>query len=123
MNSLSWFLYAVDVVGDLGSLLWLILVTSGLGLAFTCFVLFATRTDFSPRTDDWTLWNKVLKRFLVVLSITSPLYVLTPSEKTMYLILGSELGEEVVNSEVGQKVYDTVNKKLDEYLLTGEDNG
>ena len=56
--------------------------------------------------------KKTLFFFIFVICLE----IIIPSTKTMYLIMGSEVGEEVIKSETGQRVQDAINKKLDEYL-------
>lgn len=117
MNSLSLFLYFVDV---LISLSYLLHAVSMVGIAiFTAFVIGTAITcgDFLPH--DRSILIKKIKPFAYALGIVMLLNVVIPSERTMYLILGSELGEEMITSETGQRVFDVVNKRLEEYILEG----
>ncbi len=119
MNSLSWFLYIVDVavgVGDTISIVfWVGLVlVACLGVSAVVFNECAS----SEKAEECVTWiKKVLRVLLVMLCIE----VGIPSQKTMYLILGSETGEELVTSETAKRVHKVVNMKLDEYLEKGKE--
>lgn len=115
MNNISWFLYVVDVLGSLSKILSVL--TIGL---FTVYIigwfLYALIGDLEFNEGQGSRWKSNLKTVLVVLMIAVPLSIITPNQKTLYLILGSEVGEQVAMSETGKRVQDAINKKLDEYL-------
>ena len=110
MNNLSLFLYATGVVGTLGSFL-----AGGL-VACAAWWLFikgmCSNSDPGEYFSDASNFKKApLYVILLVIAI-----ILLPSQRTMYMILGSEVGEEVVQSETAMRVKSLVDKKLDEYL-------
>lgn len=115
MNDLSWMLYLAGVIPSLGE-------TMGV-FAFICGVAFiatAIIRGSCPYPEDFPSLMKWSKTTLKVLPFAFVLCFLLsafiPSQRTIYLIMGSELGEEVIQSETGKRVLDAVNKKLDEYL-------
>ena len=132
MNSLSWFLYLVDVFGNVG---WMFATLFIIG----CIMMFITLAGciLSPDKKDsygnpvkdyeekseahWKAWKKWLKFSLWVFFTSFFLSALTPSEKTMYLILGSEAAEEAVDSETGRRIQRIINEKLDDYLSTADE--
>lgn len=129
MNNISWFLYAVDVLHAISVLAVLVTVFAGLGTAATFMAKvcssyderrYQSRDDYSEALKNATywkdLWGKYSKIGFVLFCVALPLAMLIPETKTMYLIIGSEVGETVVMSETGQRVQDAINKKLDEYL-------
>jgi hypothetical protein len=119
MNKLSWFLYAVDVVGSLREFLVAAFIIVFIGILLT-LVFGHMVIDTSQYGDEKKASHKKLNEALikpiVVAMLISFFTVFIPSQKTMYLILGSEVGESVVMSETGQRVQDAINKRLDEYL-------
>lgn len=110
MNNSSWFLYTVDVMGDIEALLvfCLLAVLGWYG------VLKGILSGDGP--DEYYRNRENFNQMPAKILILCLLIVAMPSTKTMYLIMGSEVGEHVVMSETGQRVQDAINKKLDEYL-------
>lgn len=136
MNNISWFLYAVDVLGNIHAISILIVIGSIVGLIIAFFTnlnslqqqqRYEKKSKDNNNDRDYQEWaddhgrtasacQKFISFFKYVLPIVAIFAVFTPTQKTMYLMLGSEVGEEVVNSETGRRVQDAINKKLDEYL-------
>lgn len=110
MNNLSWFLYAVDTITNVGIVLKIAAICLGAP------VIISGIGTFSYDHVASKVFPIMLKIFIPILILA----VLMPSERTIYFILGSEIGEEVTQSETAKKVHDAVNKKLDEYLGEGE---
>jgi hypothetical protein len=130
MNNISWFLYAVDVLRTVGGVSKALLVAGLIVLIISFGGWLISRAALKCEKDGenpdgysarcWDTWHKTWR---IGLMVSVPVFVvslffatLIPSSKTMYLIMGSEVGEEVVKSETGQRVQDAINKKLDEYL-------
>ena len=114
MNSISWFLYAVDILAN---------IAVGIGmLTFAVIVLTiihcAAVGERSAHDEVFKNIKPVLWKGLAYVVALGILQMAIPNTKTMYLIMGSEVGESVVMSETGQRVQDAINKKLDEYLET-----
>ena len=125
MNNISWFLYAVDVIDSLGDMisfiagmtLILFLVTALVaGIAKIVILNYSSLENAGEKSIVLFFSNLLNKKTLFFFIFIFALEGLIPTQKTMYLIMGSEVGEEVVNSETGQRVQDAINKKLDEYL-------
>ena len=109
MNDLSWTLYFVDVFSSANKFLWFgFFVTVAVGVFYFLFWL-------NSESDGEKL-SSSLKLLLKVEILLALFIIIVPSEKTLYLILGSEIGEEVVSSDTGQNVLDAINKKIEEYL-------
>lgn len=112
MNSLSWWLYIIDVLDDINVFLFFAMF---IGSAVTGFVFFFS---YSPdvETQIGEHIRKKLKYALYGLLACIVLGIAIPSQKTMFLIIGSELSGQVVTTDELKKVRMVVNKKLDEYL-------
>lgn len=59
---------------------------------------------------------KSLKSVIIICFMSIFLYIIIPSQKTIYLISGTYVGNEVVQSETGKKVIKVIDLKLDEYI-------
>ena len=143
MNDLSWFLYAIDLVNVIGALSAVVMVASLTLYVMFCVARHEGKGDVERMARNYTQWkdddekkklvdevekitnnqksySKWCKVSMTTALIAAFLFITMPSSKTMYLILGSEIGEEAINSETGKRVQNVINKKLDEYL--GEDS-
>ena len=112
MNNLSWFLYAVDLLGNLQGFFGWAAVLLGIFIPFILCVMINETWDDDKKPKLW----RYLRTSVVSGVIFCLLAIVIPSQKTMYLILGSEVGQKVIQSDTGKKVFDVINKKLDEYL-------
>jgi len=104
MNSLSWFLYSIDVLSNIKG--FLIILVFFLGTGAIAYIGHSfVEGDHPPK---W--WIVAL-----LLSPAVPL-TLIPDKNTMYAIGASELGEHVVNSEIGQKAKKAIEMWIDSQL-------
>jgi len=119
MNSISWFLYAVDVLGGISKIVEILGFCVGVGTVLYLIAMAVIHVDIydddKQKIHIAQVW-KQLKINIKIFLIASLIGAVIPSSKTMYLIMGSEVSEEIVTSETGQRVQDAINKKLDEYL-------
>lgn len=113
MNNMSWFLYLVDILGNLAMGLGLLTIAV---IALLIIHLFEIGEGPLKREEQRAAFKRTFRAGLLVILALSLLQIVIPNTRTMYLILGSEVGEEVVNSETAQRVQKAINKKLDEYL-------
>lgn len=106
MNSLSWMLYGIDVVSNASFLLGCVFGLSSLAMIGVSACVLAEEVP-----------SKLLTWWLLPLFVGFIL-VFLPSKNTMYAIAVSEIGEKVVESEVGQKAKEAlliwIDKQLDE---------
>jgi len=102
MNTLSWLLYLADVVGNVSgvawAIFWLLAVWAGL-----CGIAAVIYTDnMEKEKAEQSLKNMGKK--IISLILPALILVITPSERTVYLIAASEMGEKVINTEAAKKV-------------------
>ena len=140
MNDISWFLYAVDLLGGLSDFSIAASICSAFIGGGGLIAFFISRADIKHakiRNVEWqakykedyaepseietmskieALGLRTLRVCIYTFCGFVFLSLIIPSPKTMYLILGSEVGETAITSETGQRVHDAINKKLDEYL-------
>lgn len=117
MNSLSFLLYLADVVSILDKISAFLSVFSGILLfcAGAAYTEFSNKADY-PNADYLKTIAKILSvTFLVSLFV----WVMAPSKQTIYLMIASELGEEVITSPEMEVIKDTVLNKLEEWSLEG----
>lgn len=122
MNSLSWFLYFADVVGNLRPAFGVCSVFTGLATVILSVILIATSDGYNEQVHLTT--KKVIKIvapfFVVILLVAT----LIPSRETVYMIAGSEAGEFVVTSPEGKEILGDIKEVIKHQLkeLKGKNN-
>lgn len=70
-------------------------------------------------------WKKYIKIAVITGVVTGVISILTPSQKTMYMIAGgimvNQTASEVINSNLYKKIYNAINDKLDYLEKTDKD--
>ena len=70
-------------------------------------------------------WKRYIKIAVITGMITGVISILTPSQKTVYMIAGgimvNQTASEVINSELYKKIYNAINDKLDYIVKTDKD--
>lgn len=70
-------------------------------------------------------WKKYIKIAVITGVVTGVISILTPSQKTMYMIAGgimvNQTASEVVNSDLYKKIYNAINDKLNYIVKTDKD--
>ena len=113
MNSLSWFLYLADVIGNVQG----VLVTLSVILTMATFPWLICKLigDDSYNKKE----KEIAKAFSFVpwLALAAAtLAAIIPSKETIYLIAGSEAGEAVVASETGQEILNDIKEVIQHQL-------
>ncbi len=121
MNSLSWMLYLIEVSGDVlavtAFLGWAGLVIGGIGIIWGTILKLASEEKARDHKIAIAI-RRVATRVFAVGIVAAAIATVIPSERTLYLIAGSELGETAVTSEDGQIIIDALRKKVISYLAT-----
>ena len=69
--------------------------------------------------------KKYIKIAVITCVVTIVISILTPSQKTMYMIAGgvmvNQTASEVINSELYKKIYNAINDKLDYIVKNDKD--
>jgi len=104
MNA-ALFFYFADVLSSIGLLLLVIgICAAGGGASFTaCYA--AERGKYHGKNWIW-----------VVAGVSFAICALIPSTKTMYMMAAAVLGEQALESKVGQQLKELVELKLEEEL-------
>lgn len=70
-------------------------------------------------------WKKYIKIAVITGVVTGVISILTPSQKTMYMIAGgimvNQTASEAINSDLYKKIYNAINDKLDYIVKTDKD--
>ena len=70
-------------------------------------------------------WKRYIKIAIITGVVTVVISILTPSQKTIYMIAGgimvNQTASEVINSELYKKIYNAINDKLDYIVKTDKD--
>lgn len=114
MNSLSWFLYFVDVLSRANILACIVLGASAAYLSITMAIAGISAGDFGrPIKATWFPW---WKRAGVSLLVSAVVFTVIPSSNTLYAIAASEVGEKVVKSEAVQGIASDATKALQQWI-------
>lgn len=116
MNSLSWLIYAAEVLGRVSVSFFFIALIAAVGTGALIFIAMLARADAqsdttaSYRSEDGRksaalrveFWDKVLaswpKRSAAVAVVFGALSIVAPSNSTIYMIAASEMGEKVATT-------------------------
>ena len=124
MNSLSWFLYFADVIGNLQGLLTLFAVLGGVISVFTCLGWLMNLDIYGEQELTKTLGG-ITKKLAPAVAIAALVAAAIPSKETVYMIAGSEAGEFVVNTpeakEIMTDIKEVIRYQLDQ-LKTNNNN-
>lgn len=93
MNSLSWMIYAAEVLGRAQN------VSSAIAFFSTVFYavgVYRTMTSEAART---------IRRLWFIPAISGMIAIFTPSSNTIYLMAGSEAGETIVTDPEMKEVF------------------
>lgn len=101
MNSLSWFLYLADVIGNVQG----VLVVATFVMCIMTFVggvaTMIGDDRYNPKEKAVGHYLRHCWKFTLALAVVA---AMIPSRDTIYLIAGSEAGEAVVTSEAGKEI-------------------
>ena len=114
MNTLSWLIYFAEVSGRLSVSMGMLTVVLGIGVGTLIIGLIVTHL-----ADD-DEFHGLLKTFKLV----APAFILTgfiaialPTQKTVYLIAGSEIVQSEAVTEEAKEIYDLLQEKLTGIVL------
>lgn len=118
MNSLSLVLYFAGIVdgiklnfGMIAFISMLLLIPGG------CIAYFASRFseyDGYDKTKGPGLWVIIVPTILFI--VTGSISILVPDKDTIYLIAGSEIGEQVVKSPEAQEMLQDIREVIKQQL-------
>lgn len=113
MEHITLLIYLASIVEGLS---FLLTVVGVIGLVFWVIVALGLAFEDESFTDSVKPYHRIAKYVGVIGLIGA---ALIPSKDAMYLMVGAEIGKEVVQSETAKKVKAVLDKKLDEILAEG----
>jgi hypothetical protein len=113
MNTLSILLYLADIFHSLISIAAVFFSVALIGLIVLLVIRGVSIADSTLQEVDN---KKSILNFLVVTLVTGFLLVFVPSKDTVYLIAASEIGEDVIESPVTQRLATKIEMYLDNVL-------
>lgn len=127
MNTLSWLLYAANLAHNLfGVLTFLAIALGGIGV----IAVIAAAINNSEMNDDMKIYHRTDRQkrdywktgrgWLFACIFFSLVAAAMPSERTVYLIIASQMGETVVTSPDMQEIFQAMKKKVLDYLKETE---
>lgn len=118
--SIVLLVYLASIVEDIKSFGGIL--TYSLPIVFLCYMWVNSFSSIGMTTPNKMKYTKTMTTLFIVGVILS---VFTPKEKTIYLMAGASIAQDIANSPKTvatlDKVYKIVEKKLDEQLEEGID--
>ena len=129
MFSLVVLFYLTDVCNGIHFVCNTILILMAI---FACVFLLALMLmvcsdycEYEELKEKVLSWGKYIKITVITGVVTVVISILTPSQKTMYMIAGgimvNQTASEVINSELYKKIYNAINDKLDYIVKNDKD--
>lgn len=115
MNSVSWFLYAIDVIGNLKAISVMAFVVFGIMFIVTLIAVPISDGEVLDAESRPT-WYKFFWRSLTCTIVGFLIFTILPSRNTMYAIAASEVGEKVIANEQVRGIADDATKALHQWI-------
>ena len=108
--SIELVLYIIDILKNISTISGLLMVTSGLILLSILIILMLV---IENDEESEKKLKKISRKMFVIFIISTPICIFIPSEKTLYMMVGSKYLKE---SGIPKKVHELINQKLDKLL-------
>lgn len=123
MSNLSWWIYLTDLFGSLNSTLsiltniFIIAFCISIGIMVICDGIIAIEQGDGDDLKAALKFSKTIAGYLWIPLVFWIFSAITPSQKTMYMILAAEAGQDILSeaSPELEKVRSLINKKLEEF--------
>ena len=106
--SLVWLIYLADVC-DIFKTIFIISAFALLGISGMAFL-------GAYGNNELTKYIKIFKTMGIIICTCAIVSILTPSKDTIYMMIGVNYAEQLSKSEIGNKVYQLLDSKLDEAI-------
>lgn len=127
MFSLIILFYLADVCDGIhfASNTVFVLLAVLFGIFLLALMVASDYYEYKQLKEKVVSWKKYIKIAVITGVVTGVISILTPSQKTMYMIAGSmmvnQTANEVINSDLYKKIYNAINDKLDYIVKTDKD--
>ena len=116
MNSLSWMIYAAEVLDRASAAFGFLTLVAFVGAAFAVIASFAIESD----PDAPQAMIKPLRRMWLGPVFTGAIALFSPSSSTVYMMAASEAGETIITNPEAREVFNDlktiIKSKLKEQL-------
>jgi len=120
MNTISWMIYGFEVILNLAEIFQglaaLILISCVLTILATTLAIYDGGWDEDAETK-FAKSRKLAIKLLIIPLVLIFIGAFIPSKSTLYMIAGSEIAEAGYTSEMGGKVGQLVEQKINELLV------
>lgn len=127
MFSLVVLFYIADVCDGIhfaSNTIFVLLVVL-FGIFLLALMIASDYCEYEELKEKVLSWKKYIKIAVIAGVVTVVISILTPSQKTIYMIAGgimvNQTASEVINSELYKKIYNAINDKLDHIVKTDKD--
>lgn len=127
MFSLVCLFYLADVCDGIhfASNIVFVLLAVLFGIFLIALMVASDYYEYKELKDKVVSWKKYIKIAVITGVVTGVISILTPSQKTMYMIAGgimvNQTTSEIINSNLYKKIYNTINDKLNYIIKTDKD--
>lgn len=127
MFSLVVLFYLADVCDGIhfASNTVFVLLAVLFGIFLIALMVASDYCEYKELKEKVVSWKKYIKIAVITGVVTGVISILTPSQKTMYMIAGSmmvnQTANEVINSDLYKRIYNAINDKLDYIVKTDKD--
>ena len=106
MNNLSWALYIIDISQSIAVILWLSFTALFVAIIIAwirgSYLRNGMSSRYSSLENDWKegylmQWNSL--KLLIPIVVIAVIACLIPSRETLYMIAGSQVGEQILQLE------------------------
>lgn len=112
MNNLSLMLYFADVAEKIASAFTLMTLIFLFASIVGTIIVVSTRIEYYGKPAP--MWMVIVP--ILFLFLSTPGAVLIPSKNTIYLIAGSEIGEQVVKSPEAQQMFSDIREVIQQQI-------
>lgn len=112
MSNILWLLYLADVMTSLVP----VLCISALVLLFGLVLLSTMEAEEAPHGQECRTFIKLIRVRLLIPAAMVFVACLMPSKQLLYIAVGLNVGETVVNTEIGQKSVRALEAWLDKAI-------
>ena len=106
MNTLSWLIYAADVLGKFAPAAFILTLIC----FFISLLVVGAAVSDTDNTDRELL--KVSKKFIFGFFLFGFITIVSPSKETIYMIAASEVGEQVIKTPEAREVFEALRLRI-----------
>lgn len=114
------FIYFADIAGNLNNFAVVCLIITAVSLCFLIPIFGHVVAELTEDHKDRKIITKITKIVAWVAVLCSTIIVFVPNTKTIYLLAGAQMAENIAKSpkfdETTNKLYEVLNNKLDQII-------